>query len=152
MSLKIVFPTFLICFLIACDQSEDNSSLPKTITAKPIHSLTTSEAETLLQECYESVSARQDVYSQKIGGKTEPVTRNTDQSYKIRLPSKSYHSLEQRLKHFDRYKTINLNFAFWGSEKTQEGHLSRYVVVWHCSTNGHKITKTYRGPKVKLAQ
>lgn len=146
--ISLVFLTFALTLLEGCSNPEDQE--PKQ--PKPISLLSQSEAETLLQQCYEMVSSQQENYANKLDGKTEPIGRNTDPSYKIKLPSKSYLPLELRLKHFARYKTLNLNFAFWGSERTTEGHLSRYVVVWYCTTDGHKITKTRRGPKVKLAQ
>jgi|GEM_PF-4446664 len=142
----------IVTLLVACseDPSSTNAGLPEPKI--PIHKLEEGEAKRLLEECLDKLTLDQEEYSNKMEGQFEAISEHTDESYRSRVPSSSYASMEKRLKQFVRFRTLNLSFAYWGSERTPEGHLSRYVLVRHCRTNGRTITDTLRSGKIKLAR
>lgn len=133
--------------LVGCDSSPAPPLKPKAI-----HLLSESEAESLIQQCFGKVNEEQLTFTNKVKGKSEPITRHTDESYRSRVSSRSFQTLDQRLKTFRRYKSLNLNFAFWGSMPNAQGHLYRYVITRDCATNGLEITKVRQSPMIKLAR
>jgi hypothetical protein len=146
--MKYLFISLLSLYLVAgCEQSSPPPKKPKAISR-----LSESEAESLLQQCYEKVSQVQAEFANKVRGKSELITRHTDESYRAQVSSQSYQTIEQRLKAFRRYKSLNLNFSFWGSMPNAQGHYYRYVVIRYCSTNGLEITEVKHYPLVKLAR
>lgn len=133
--------------LVGCDSPPAPPLKPKAI-----HLLSESEAETLIQQCFGKVSEEQLDFATKVNGESEPISRHTDESYRSRVSSRSFQTLDQRLKAFRRYKSLNLNFAFWGSMPNAQGDLYRYVITRYCATNGLEITKVRQSSMIKMAR
>lgn len=144
----ILLPFIATLLITACG---DENAPPKP-TSKPFHLLNESEAKGLLQDCAARLLAEQEAMATKDGGKTEAIGEHTDASYRARVPSNSYLSIEQRLRHFNQFRTLNFSFSYWGSQKTPTGILSRYVIVRDCRSNGVEIIGTRRTGKIKLAR
>ncbi len=135
-------------FILSCSSDEPTPPIKKK--SKSIHQLSEMEAETLLQSCFERVQGDQNEFGTKSGGKNEMMTIDTAENYRAKVSAKSYHSLDQRLKQFNKYKILNLNYSFWGSMQNTQGIYVRYVVTRYCTTNGVEITGTRQMQLTKL--
>ncbi|MEE4245090.1 MAG: hypothetical protein V2I33_06750 [Kangiellaceae bacterium] len=134
---KYILISALVASLFGCSDAQDEKQATKP---KSIKRLSEQEAETLITECFNQVQAAQDEFASQLRGKSELITRATNESYRKLVANKTTLSIEQRLKHFKKYKALNLSFSYWGSLKNSQGKFSRYVITRYCNTNGVEIT------------
>ncbi|MCO7227284.1 hypothetical protein [Pleionea sp. CnH1-48] len=138
----------LLLIILCLPGCKEDNKKPKRIR---VSDLSEGQAKGLIVDCFLKVLAEQEAFSDEKKGRTEPISDKSVANYRARVSSRSYSSLEQRMRHFKRHKALNLQYSFWGSVRNHQGQYFRYVITRSCKIKNGDIVGTIKGPMIKLA-